>query len=116
MIAFNNPTPEPTGEQPILEPGQLVRHRRYGYRGVIVSRDEICQADDQWYFNNQTQPDRNQPWYHVLVDGSQMCTYAAAANLLPDHSLAPIEHELLPHFFYGFQNGKYLRNDEPWPE
>ena len=100
--------------QPVFEPGQLVQHRRYGYRGVVVERDEFCQADDKWYAKNQTQPARDQPWYHVLVDGSSTCTYAAAENLVADSSALPIEHPLLPHFFSQFKNGIYIRNDEPW--
>lgn len=62
MIAINHPP------RTVFEPGQLVRHRRYGYRGVVVDRDEFCEADDEWYSKNQTQPDRDQPWYHVLVE------------------------------------------------
>jgi len=109
MIALNSPP------KPVFQPGQLVQHRRYGYRGVVVHRDESCQAEEQWYLNNQTQPNRNQPWYHVLVDGSMTCTYAAAENLRVDSSLEPISHPLLKHFFSGFQDGRYVRNDELWP-
>lgn len=101
--------------RPIFEPGQLVQHRRYGYRGVVVDHDESCQADDKWYAKNQTQPDRDQPWYHVLVDGSSTCTYAASESLVADSSGLPIEHSLLQHFFSEFKNGVYIRNDEPWP-
>lgn len=115
MIAINNPPPDSTGGQPLFEPGELVRHRRYGYRGVVVHRDECCQADEAWYKKNQTQPDRNQPWYHVLVDGSSVCTYAAAENLVPDASELPVEHPFLWHFFDGFSGGCYDRNDMPWP-
>lgn len=100
---------------PVFEPGQLVRHRRYDYRGVVVDRDGFCEADDAWYFKNQTQPDRFQPWYHVLVHGSQACTYAASENLIADSSGLPIEHPLLSHFFSEFKEGAYVRNDEPWP-
>ena len=110
MIAINHPS------GPVFKPGQLVRHRRYGYRGVVVDRDAFCQADDEWYLKNQTQPDRNQRWYHVLVDGSSTCTYAAAENLVADSSDRPIEHPLVPHFFSDFKNGAYVRNNEPWPE
>ena len=110
MIAINHPP------RPVFEPGQLVRHRRYGYRGVVVHRDESCQADDVWYSKNQTQPDRDQPWYHVLVDGSSTCTYAASESLVVDLSGLPIQHPFLPHFFSEFKNGIYIRNDEPWPE
>jgi heat shock protein HspQ len=109
MIAFSRPP------RPVFEPGQLVRHRRYGYRGVIVDRDEFCRADDQWYAKNQTQPDRDQPWYHVLVHGSMSCTYAASDNLVADSSEQPIEHPLVGCFFSEFKDGVYTRNDEPWP-
>ncbi len=109
MIATNR-TP-----RPVFEPGQLVRHRRYGYRGVVVDRDEFCQADDEWYSKNQTQPARDQPWYHVLVDGSSTCTYAASDSLVADSSGLPIEHPLSKHFFTEFKNGMYIRNDEHWP-
>ena len=101
--------------RPRLEPGQLVRHRRYGYRGVVVERDESCQADEAWYQKNQTQPDRNQPWYHVLVSDSSTCTYAAAENLVADESGLPIAHPLLAHFFDSFEGGRYHRNEQPWP-
>jgi heat shock protein HspQ len=101
--------------QPIYEPGQLVRHRRYGYRGVVVDCDTSCEANDNWYSKNQTQPNRDQPWYHVLVDGTATCTYAAAENLEVDLSPLPIEHPLLGHFFIEFKDGSYTRNNEPWP-
>ena len=114
MIAINRPPPDPN--RPVFEPGQLVRHRRYGYRGVVVDRDDFCQADEEWYSKNQTQPDRDQPWYHVLVDGTSTCTYAASENLVADASGLPIAHQLLPHFFTAFKDGSYTRNAEPWPK
>jgi heat shock protein HspQ len=110
MIAINRPP------QPVFKIGQLVRHRRYGYRGVVVDRDEFCKADDTWYLKNQTQPDRNQPWYHIFVDGSSTCTYAASESLVDDASGLPIDHPLVPHFFSEFKNGTYTRNANPWPK
>ncbi|MFP6763602.1 MAG: heat shock protein HspQ [Planctomycetaceae bacterium] len=115
MIAVNRPEPRPEGDPSVLEPGQTVCHRRYGYRGVVVARDGICQADDDWYQGNRTQPDREQPWYHVLVDQSTSCTYVAAENLVADSSGLPVTHPLLPYLFSGFTDGTYIRNNEPWP-
>ena len=97
-------------------PGQLVRHKRYHYRGVVVDFDVRCMADEQWYQNNQAQPDRDQPWYHVLVDGSDATTYPAQQNLLPDDSGEPVDHPLVDYFFSGFADGRYTRNDRPWPQ
>ncbi len=93
---------------PRFEPGQLVRHKRYGYRGVVVGADPCCRADDEWYYSNQTQPDRDQPWYHVLVDGSATTSYPAQENLEPDPTGEPIDHPLLDHFFTGFRDGRYV--------
>ena len=95
-------------------PGDLVRHRRYGYRGVVVAVATGCAAPDEWYSSNQTQPRRDQPWYHVLVDRSLHTTYAAEENLLADHGGGEIMHPLIDEFFYSFQDGRYLRNDRPW--
>ena len=100
--------------QPLFQSGQLVCHRRYGYRGVIVAVDARCMADAQWYMTNRTQPDQNQPWYHVLVDSKATCTYAAQNNLMADESAEPIEHPLIAEFFSGFCEGRYQRNDRPW--
>ncbi|MCG8649164.1 MAG: heat shock protein HspQ [Pirellulales bacterium] len=112
MIALNS---HPGSSFSPFEPGQLVRHVRYGYRGVVVQRDDACLASEQWYQGNQTQPDRNQPWYHVLVNDSTSCTYAAAENLVADESEEPINHPLVTRFFDGMSGGKYVRNDQPWP-
>ena len=100
--------------EPNFTPGQLVRHRRYGYRGVIAAVDHRCMADHQWYMANRTQPDLNQPWYHVLVDGAATTTYAAESNLMPDSSGDPIDHPLVDDYVTGMENGRYRRNDRPW--
>jgi heat shock protein HspQ len=74
-------------DTPKFEPGEIIQHLKYAYRGVIVEFDSTCQATDDWYQSNQTQPDRNQPWYHVLVDGNQQVTYVAQSKLSYDTSV-----------------------------
>ena len=69
------------GDLPKFHIGQVVEHKRYGYRGVIVDFDMACQAEDSWYEANQTQPGKDQPWYHVLVHRSNGNTYAAEESL-----------------------------------
>ncbi|GAB5439952.1 MAG: hypothetical protein Fues2KO_03010 [Fuerstiella sp.] len=100
---------------PAFQVGQLVQHRRYGYRGVIVEADGFCKADPAWYLSNQTQPDRNQPWYHVLVHDSSSVTYAAESSLMADDSGCPIRHPYVPLYFGQFEDGRYFRNDQQWP-
>lgn len=104
----------PESKPPVFRPGQLVRHTRYGYRGVIVDYDLRCTAPEDWYQSNRTQPDREQPWYHVLVDSSDQTTYAAETSLQRDRSDEAIRHPLLGHFFVRFHNRLYLRNGRPW--
>ena len=99
----------------LFQPGELVRHRRYGYRGLVVDRDPNCKATESWYETNRTQPKRDQPWYHVLVHESDAVTYAAQTSLLPDESEEEIHHALVPHFFAGFERGRYIRNGTSWP-
>ena len=98
-----------------FRPGQVVRHARYGYRGVIVAVDPVCQADDSWYQSNQTQPAREQPWFHVLVHNAGHVTYAAQENLIEDLSGDQVNHPYVAYFFSEFQDGAYVRNDQPWP-
>jgi len=106
----------PPSETPRFEIGEVISHKRYAYRGVIVSIDTDCQAPDDWYKANQTQPNRNQPWYHILVDGNQQVTYVAQSNLEYDQLGSPVVHPMLNLFFYGHDENenKYLRNEIPW--
>ena len=113
-VAKTNVMIAPAESNPLFQPGQLVRHRRYGYRGVIVELDLHCRATDDWYENNQTQPAKNQPWYHVLVDGSNISTYAAQTSLEADTSVDQIDHPMVCVFFSDFTGKAYLRNDRPW--
>ncbi|RMF83255.1 MAG: heat shock protein HspQ [Nitrospirae bacterium] len=90
-------------------PGQIVYHVRYHYRGVVAMVDPSCQADEAWYRRNRTQPDRNQPWYHVLVDGSEQTTYVAEENLVPARDRSRIRHRLVHRFFSLYANGRYYQ-------
>jgi heat shock protein HspQ len=103
-------------ELPEFRAGQMVTHRRYGYRGVIVDFDMSCHADEAWYQSNQTQPDRDQPWYHVLVHGSTGNTYVAQEHLQLDEQLEAIDHPLVSEFFDEFEGEQYFRNDQAWPQ
>lgn len=100
---------------PKFSPGELVEHVRYGYRGVVVEADAVCQADPSWYQSNNTQPDRHQAWYHVLVHDSQSCTYAAQDSLRAAPVSQPVRHPLLTMFFSGFDGDRHQRNETPWP-
>ena len=97
--------------------GELVEHRRYPYRGVVAACDDLCHADDSWYLSNRTQPDRGQPWYHVLVHGSSHTTYVAEENLQEDTGGEQVLNPLTKRFFLHFtRNGYQARPDTHFPD
>lgn len=89
--------------------GQIVRHSRFGYRGLICDVDPVYSNDPQWYETMaKSRPPKDRPWYHVLVDGETYVTYVAESNLEEcDNVAEPIEHPLLPHFFSRRGGGAY---------
>ncbi len=94
--------------------GQIITHKLYGYRGVIVDYDMTFSADDKWYNTTQSKPDKNSPWYHVLVDGSDKVTYVAQQNMEPCTEITPITHPLVKHFFTCINSTQYVRNQNSW--
>ena len=91
--------------------GLVVAHQKYGYRGVIVAVDPVCMAGTTWYKTNKTQPNRYQPWYHVLVHNSGgLSTYVAQSNLKQDVSGQAIDHPRLSCYFTNLNNGRYGLN------
>jgi heat shock protein HspQ len=88
--------------------GQLIHHRLFDYRGVVVDVDPTFQGTEEWYEQvARSRPPKDQPWYHVLVHDAQHTTYVAERNLEPDDSQDPIRHPLLFEFFETFQDGRY---------
>jgi heat shock protein HspQ len=92
--------------------GDLIHHRLFDYRGVIVDVDPTFQASDEWYEAvARSRPPKDRPWYHILVHGASHTTYVAERNLDPDESANPIVHPMVEHFFTRFENGKYVCDD-----
>jgi len=107
----------PAGQKnPNLEPGCVVSHKIYDYRGVIVHKDSCFQGDENWYLSNHTQPSKQQTWYFVLVDGKQHVTYVAESNLVLDENGKNVIHPMIKLFFSGYQKDlkQYIRNEIPW--
>lgn len=89
--------------------GQLVHHRKFDYRGVIVDVDAEYSGSDAWYeLVAKSRPPKDAPWYHVLVDGAQHSTYVAERHLEPDATGGQIDHPALGEFFDRFENGAYV--------
>ena len=93
--------------------GQVVHHRLFDYRGVVVDVDPVFSLSDEWYEEvAKSRPPKDAPWYRVLVGGALHETYVAERNLEADLLGAPIEHPLLSDFFDGFEDGHYFRSRE----
>lgn len=91
--------------------GQLVQHKLFDYRGVVIDVDPVFSLSDEWYDQvAQSRPPKDAPWYRVLVSGALHETYVAERNLEADALGAPIEHPLLDDFFDTFENGHYVRS------
>ena len=89
--------------------GDLVHHRLFDYRGVIVDVDPSFQSTEAWYEAvARSRPPKDKPWYHVLVHEASHTTYVAERNLKPDESVAPIRHPMLEDFFSRFESGRYV--------
>ena len=88
--------------------GQLVHHRKFDYRGVIIDVDAEFAGTEEWYQQVAlSRPPKDRPWYHVLVHNSNQLTYVAERHLEQDSSSDPINHPAIDVYFDGFENGVY---------
>ena len=89
--------------------GQLIHHRLFEYRGVVVDLDPTFSGSEEWYeVMARSRPPKDKPWYHVLVHDSEIRTYVAEQNLEPDPSGEPIRHPALDDYFSGHGEAGYL--------
>lgn len=93
--------------------GQVVHHKVFGYRGVVVGFDETFQLSEEWYDQVATsRPPKDQPWYHVLVHEASHTTYVAERNLETCDQEEGVEHPLLGEYFDKFSNGFYSNSQD----
>ena len=65
--------------------GQLIQHKLFNYRGIILSVDLEFKSTDEWYEEvAKTRPPKDEPWYHVLIHQKGYQTYVAEQNLQLD--------------------------------
>ena len=92
--------------------GQVIRHKQYGYRGVIVGWDKFCRAPQHWININHrgNMERRHQPSYSVLVDTRDrpdaQTTYVAEDNIEIIRSTT-IEHPSVQDYFNFFDGVQY---------
>ena len=89
--------------------GQIVQHKKFNYRGAVFDVDATFQGSDEWYaLVARSRPPKDQPWYHVLVDGAEHTTYVAERHLESDECSKPIKHPLVGELCGEFIDGRYL--------
>ena len=90
--------------------GQMIRHKRFSYRGVVVDVDPDFRGTEDWYEHMaQSRPPKDKPWYHVLVHDAEHWTYVAERNLEADDSAEPVKHPDLDQVFSDLRDGVYVR-------
>jgi hemimethylated DNA binding protein len=109
------PSPSEIQPWPDFRTGDIVASAELNWRGVIVDFDLTCKAPEAWYTAHGLGASKDQPWYHIFIDGTQQVGYAAQDRLSMDLSGEKVFHPLVPHFFDKFENGKFTRNQRPWP-
>ncbi|MXQ08516.1 heat shock protein HspQ [Alphaproteobacteria bacterium GH1-50] len=91
--------------------GQVVRHRKHPFRGVVFDVDPRFSNTDEWYeaIPEESRPAKDQPFYHLLAENEQSyyVAYVSEQNLIADYSGEPVEHPDLGDFFGDFSDGHY---------
>ncbi len=88
--------------------GQIIEHNKFGYRGVIYDADAQYSGSESWYNAvAKSRPPKDAPWYHVLVDGSEITTYVAERHLRETDNHVKIVHPLIDKYFSEFTSGQY---------
>jgi len=98
--------------------GQVVKHKRYGYRGVIVGWDPEAKAPESWITENHgsNRSLRQQPNYAVLIDIRDRTIpqlgYVPETSIEIAPSSVRITHPGMEDFFESYDGAQYL--PRPW--
>lgn len=91
--------------------GQVVRHRKHPFRGVVFDVDPEFANTEEWYeaIPEDSRPAREQPYYHLLAENEQTyyVAYVSEQNLIADYSGEPVSHPDVHEMFTGFDDGNY---------
>ena len=103
-------------KDPLFNIGDIVKHRVYPFRGVIVDVDPEFSNTEEWYQSipAEIRPSRKQPYYHLMAENTETfyTAYVSQQNLVNDGENGPLEHPDLEEIFSGMNHGKYqLRNE-----
>lgn len=98
------------GTQGKFSVGQIVWHEDFNYRAVVYDVDPRFMLPDEVYDKiAPRRASREQPWYRLLVDGTDHEAYVAEQHLREMLDAEPIEHAAVDQLFSRFEGGRY------WP-
>ena len=60
-------------KDPLFNIGDIVKHRIYPFRGVIVDVDAEFSNTEEWYQSipAEIRPSRKQPYYHLMAENTE---------------------------------------------
>ena len=113
-----NPLNKLKNKLPVFCIGDVVRHRLYPFRGVIVDVDPEFDNTEEWYaaIPEDIRPEREQPFYYLLAENSETyySAYVSQQNLLSDIENGPVNHPDIEDVFDGFEEGRYQLRAEAY--
>ena len=91
--------------------GDVVRHRIFGFRGVIFDVDPVFANTEEWYqaIPEEVRPRKDQPFYHLLAENGETSytAYVSQQNILADDSDEPVDHPAIGDIFGAYADGRY---------
>jgi heat shock protein HspQ len=91
--------------------GQVVKHRKYPFRGIIYDVDPVFSNTDEWWQSipEDVRPRKDQPFYHLFAENAETeyVAYVSEQNLLPDTSGDPVRHPQVDKMFVRAEDGAY---------
>ena len=94
--------------------GAQVKHRIFGFRGVIFDVDPIFSNSEEWYLSipEDFRPKKNQPFYHLLAETPEKAPYVAYVSeqnlVLDDEENDPIWHPEMGEYFEDIVDGRFV--------
>lgn len=90
--------------------GQVVKHRLFPFRGVIIDVDPVFNNTEEWWLAipEAIRPRKDQPFYHLLAENeeSHYTAYVSEQNLLVDETGEPVAHPAVTEAFQR-KDGEY---------
>jgi heat shock protein HspQ len=91
--------------------GQVVKHRIFGFRGLIFDVDPEFDNTEEWWLSipEDIRPSKDQPFYHLFAENAETeyIAYVSEQNLLPDTSDEPLRNPMIEEMFVRDERGVY---------